>query len=149
MKMVSLRHFQDSDAPFLRESGNIGMSVEEIQDMIRSWNKFVFHGRYFEMFAVLSDDKIVGMISLYQLSDSVISIGPEIFPVFRKQGLGREAMSIALETAKSKGYKIVLQQVRSDNHASIALHKCLGFETDKYVYINGKGNEISIYLKSL
>lgn len=149
MKMVSLRHFQDSDAPILRESGNIGMSVEEIQDMIRSWNKFVFHGRYFEMFAVLCDDKIVGMISLYQLSDSVISVGPEIFPAFRRCGFSGEAMRIALDIAKGKGYRIALQQVQADNHASIALHKRLEFETDGYEYVNRKGKKVLIFLKSL
>ena len=147
--MVSLRHFRDSDAAVLREFGNIDMPEEQLLRMIRDWNKLVFHGKYFEMFAVLHDDQLVGMISLYQLSASVISIGPEIFPAFRNRGFGKEAMAIALDFVRNKGYKIVSQQVRSDNHASIALHKSLGFETDDYGYINKKGKEILIFLKAL
>ena len=58
-------------------------------------------------------------------------------------------MSIALEIVKSKGYKIVLQQVRSDNIPSIALHLSLDFETDKYGYVNKKGNEVFLFLKAL
>ncbi len=149
MKMVSLRHFRESDAAVLLENGNICTSVEEIRDTICNWNRLIFHGKYYEMFAVIDGNQIVGMISLYQLSDSVISVGPEIFPVFRRRGFGAEAMRIALDIAKGKGYRIALQQVQADNHASIALHKSLGFETDGYGYVNRKGNEVYIFLKSL
>ena len=41
-----------------------------------------------------------------------------------------------LEYAAKKGYKIILDQVRKDNLASIRLHKKLGFESDGYVYLN-------------
>ncbi len=58
-------------------------------------------------------------------------------------------MNAALEIAESKGYKIVLQDIRSDNIASIALHQSLGFETDKYAYVNKKGNEVFLFLKAL
>ena len=68
---------------------------------------------------------------------------------FQRQGFGKEAMLIALDTAKSKGYKIVFQQVRSDNISSIALHKSLEFETDGYGYINRKEKEVLIFLKAL
>ena len=51
--------------------------------------------------------------------------------------------------AKEKGYKIVSQQIRVSNAASIALHKSLGFETNDIIYTNAKGNQVSIYLKSL
>lgn len=149
MKMVSLRHFRNSDAAVLRESGNFNMPEEQLLRMIRDWNKLVFHGKYFEMFAVRNENQIVGMISLYQLSDSVISVGPEIFPAFQRWGFGKAAMEIALDTAKCKGYKIVSQQVRSDNYASIALHKSLDFETDGYGYTNKNGNEVLIFLKAL
>lgn len=147
--MVSLRHFNNSDAAVLLSSWNAGMSAEKLQDMICDWNKPASHGRYFEMFAVRDGNHIVGAISLYQLSASVVSIGPEIFPAFRKQGFGKEAMRIALDLAKSKGYRIAAQQVRRDNHPSIALHRSLGFETDGYGYINRKGNEVFVFLKAL
>ena len=147
--MVTLRNLKNDDATVLQQFQNINMSIEEIQNIICDWNKFEFQGRYFEMFAIINDGKIVGTISLYQKSDSVISIGPEIFSAFKRRGFGKEAMLIALDTAKSKGYKIVSQQVRSDNIPSIALHKSLEFETDGYGYINRKGKEVVIFLKAL
>ena len=147
--MVSLRHFNYGDAVILQQSQNIDMPIEKIQGMICDWNKLEFQGKYFEMFAIINDNKIVGMISLYQHSDNVISIGPEIFSAYQRQGLGKEAICIALDTAKSRGYKIVAQQVQSDNDPSIALHKSLGFETDRYGYINRKGKDVFIFLKAL
>ncbi len=144
--MVSLRHFSDSDAAVLSELMGIGIS--EAAEMIRDWNSLEFHGSYFEMFAITSGG-IVGTVSLYRLSDSVVSMGPEVFPVFRRQGFAKEAMLLAMEAAKRKGFKIVSQQIKSDNAASIALHKSLGFETDGYGYTNKKGKEVLIFLKSL
>ena len=45
--------------------------------------------------------------------------------------------------------KIILQQVRNDNHASIRLHGKLGYETDGQVYENQKGHKVLIYLMPL
>ena len=53
------------------------------------------------------------------------------------------------KVAKEKGYKIVFQQIRTNNVASIALHSSLGFETNGLIYTNAKGNQVAIYLKSL
>ena len=149
INVVKLRNFKENDANILRQNWNTNMSIEEIQNMICDWKKHEFKGKYFEMFAIIKDDEIAGMLSLYQHSDSVISIAPEVFPEFQRQGIGKKAMLIALEIVKSKGYKIVLQQVRSDNIPSIALHLSLGFETDKYGYGNKKGNEVFLFLKAL
>ena len=101
---------------------------------ITKWQEKEFANKYFEMFAIVNDTEMVGMISLYQHSPNVISCGPEIFECYRKRGFAGNAMMLAMKTAKSKGYKLVLQQIRVDNIASIALHKKLGFETDGYVY---------------
>lgn len=147
--MVTLRDFKANDAAVLKQFRYSDASIKEIQDMIHDWNKHNDHGKYFDMLAIMHNNKIVGTISLYQHSDSIISIGPEVFLPFRRQGFGKDAMLIALETAKNKGYKIVCQQIRSNNAASIALHQKLDFETDGYGYKNRKGNEVFIFLKSL
>ena len=147
--MVTLRHFTNADAPALQQLQNTDLSIHEIQNMIRAWNEGAYQGKRFDMYAIENDGKIVGAISLYQLSDSVVSIGPEIFSAFQRQGLGKAAMLIALDLAKTKGYKIAAQQVRRDNAPSMALHNSLGFETDHYVYINAKGKEILLYYKAL
>ena len=147
--MITLRPFSVKDALVLRPIMYTDMSMEQIEKMIRQWNKKQVNNRYFEMLAVICDEMIVGMISLYQHSDHVISIGPEIFPEYRRNGCAKEALKLACEKAKKMGYKIVSQQILIHNQASIALHRSLGFETNGYVYTNSKGNQVSIYLKSL
>ncbi len=106
-------------------------------------------GRFFEMYAVVDGDAIVGYISLYEHSANVVSIGPEIFPEYKRREYGFSAMEKAINTAAEMGYKIVSQQVRVNNTASRRLHEKSGFETDGYVYKNRHGNEVLIYLKLL
>lgn len=147
--MIVLRNFSDNDAEMFQEKHSKHLSVEEIRAMFQKWNEKEYEGKYFEMFAIVKDAEIIGRISLYQHSESVVSCGPEIFGEYRRQGFAKEAMLLAMDIAKSKGYKVVQQQICTDNVASIALHNSLGFETDEYVYRNKKGNEVLIYLKAL
>lgn len=147
--MVTLRNFSESDAKIVQKMRFKNMSLEDIIELFRKWNELEYESRYYEMFAVLYKQNIVGQISLYQHSQTVISCGPEIYDNYRKQGYAVEAMTVAMDIAKEKGYRIVMQQVRTDNVASIALHQRLGFETDGYVYQNKKGNEVVIYIKAL
>lgn len=146
--MVILRNFQPFDLPALQEQYT-SMSISDMQAMISDWNKREYQGRYFEMFAVVNDGVIVGTISLYQLTVSVVSIGPEIFPAYRRRGFGKEAVLWALRMAREKGYKMVAQQIQCDNAPSIALHESLGFETDRYIYTNRKGKEVFLFYKAL
>ena len=148
-KVITLRNFLVSVAPIFLEKHSKHLSIEEIRDMFRKWNEKEYEGKYFEMFAIVKDEDIVGRISLYQHSENVISCGPEIFEGYRRQGFAKEAMLLAMDIAKGKGYKVVMQQIRVDNVASVALHNSLGFETDGYVYRNKKGNEVLIYIKVL
>ena len=147
--MTSLRNFERSDAPALRAASYPEKSVTEVENLINEWSVQQFNGKYSEKLAVLQDGLLVGAMFLYQHTSEVISIGPEIFPAYRKRGIGREALSKACDFARSKGYKIVLQQIRIDNVASIALHTSLGFETNGLTYISRKGSEVAFYLKSL
>ena len=125
-----LRNFEKEDAFTLQQCLYSDFSIEKIESMICDWNTKQFNGKYFDMFAIVSDEKIVGTISLYQHSTEVVSIGPEIFCEYRRKGFAKEAMKCASQTAKEKGFKIVSQQIRVDNTASI-------------------GKKVSIYLKSL
>ncbi len=147
--MISLRNFTLDDSIEFQQKRRLHMPLEEIKAMFAQWEEKTHEGKYFEMFAVIKDEKIVGTISLYQHSASVISCGPEIFECYRKQGIAVEAMILAMDIAKNKGYKLVSQQIRVDNTASIALHNKLGFETDKYIYKNKKGNDVQIFIKLL
>ena len=147
--MIVLRNFRDTDASIFQEKHSRHLPLEEIKELFRKWNLREYEGKYFEMFAIIKDGDIVGRISLYQHSENVISCGPEIFEGCCRQGFAKEAMGLAMEISKNKGYKVVMQQIRTDNGASIALHNSLGFETDGYVYRNKKGNEVLIYVKVL
>ncbi len=147
--MILLRNIKKEDASELQEYGFSDLSAEQVETLICDWDKKQFNGKYFEMYAIVSDGKIVGTISLYQHSSEVVSIGPEVFSEYRRKGFAKEAMICACEMAKEKGFKIVSQQIRTNNAASIALHCSLGFETSGHVFTNAKGNQVSIYLKCL
>lgn len=147
--MVVLRNFIKDDALILQANAFRDMSVEQIENLICEWNQKTVNSKYFEMFAIVVDKIIIGTISLYEHSGEVISIGPEVFKLYRQKGYAKEAMIYALNIAKEKGYKIVSQQIRTNNAASIALHSSLGFETNGLIYTSAKGNEVAIYLKSL
>ncbi len=147
--MILLRNFKKEDASELQEYGYSDFSTEQVEALICDWGKKQFNGKYFEMYAIVSDEKIVGTISLYQHSAEVVSIGPEVFFEYRRKGFAKEAMICACQMAKEKGFKIVSQQIRTNNAASIALHSTLGFETSEHVFTNAKGNQVSIYLKCL
>lgn len=147
--MISLRNFSNDDAESFRQKNNMNISLDEIRALFAKWNEKTYAGKYFEMFAIVKNDEIVGSISLYQHSESIISCGPEVFESYRRQGIGREAMLLAMNLAKNMGYKAVTQQISRSNTASIALHNKLGFETDEYIYKNQKGTDVSIYIKLL
>lgn len=143
--MIALRSISDEYAELL--SSKLKISLEEVNSLIFQSESELFDNKYFKMFVVLNDEVCVGTISLFEHSASVISIGPEIFEEYRRLGYAYEAMKKAMDTARSKGYKIVCQQVRINNTPSIKLHTKLGFETDGYVYINKNNNKINIFLK--
>ena len=147
--MVILRNFIKEDALNLQKSRYPDLSIEQIEILICEWNQKQVNDKYFEMFAILFDGNIVGNISLYQHSAEVISIGPEIFESYRRKGFAKEAMIYACDIAKEKGYKIVSQQIRINNIASVALHSSLDFETDGLIYTNAKGNQVLTYSKHL
>ncbi len=77
------------------------------------------------------------------------SITDSGFEIKIPKGFAFDAMVQMLEYAAKKGYKIILDQVRKDNLASIRLHKKLGFESDGYVYLNEKNIDVLLYLKLL
>ena len=117
--------------------------------MITEWKTCTYQRRYFEMFAVISTNRIVGNVSLYEHSRNVASAVVEICSNERRKGYASETVAALLKYAAKKGYRIILDQVRKDNPASIRLHEKLGFESDDYIYRNQKNNEVLLYLKLL
>ena len=148
--MVCLRHFIAEDIPALKQVYPT-MTEDEIRKMLAEWHDMKHDGRYFEMFAVSDEKESVGEISLYQHSDSSVSIGPMIYEAFRRKGYGKQAMQLAISRARELNYRILIQQVGCDNEASIALHNSLGFELDGdgYVYKNRKDHPCYLFLMAL
>ena len=147
--MVSIRRFLDSDIDTVRADLYPYLSMEEIRLMVQAWNSGSYQGKRFEMFAVLNGKEIVGTISLYEHSKSVASIGAEILELHKRKGYAYEANLLLLEYAKQIGYKVIQNQVRTDNAASIRLNEKLGFESDKYVYKNKRDQAVYLFLKAL
>lgn len=68
--MISLRHFEESDAEILQNYNLSGKSHNDIISMIHDWDTLSYHGHYFEMFAIQSDTTVVGSISIYGRSQT-------------------------------------------------------------------------------
>ena len=144
--MISIRHFTEQDATIIQQKQYTETSITDIYEMIAEWKSNTYQGKYFEMFAITADDAIVGSASLYEHSKSVVSIGVEVDPDQRRNGYAAEGMRLIMNHARDLGYRIIQDQVRTDNQASIALHNSLEFETDGYVFKNAKDKDVLLYL---
>ena len=144
-----LRNFCEGDIPDLQKNGCGDMDYQALRDLTAEWNQKTHKDRYFEAFAVHADEELVGIVSLYQITGFAVSVGIEIFTVHLRKGHAARAVDEALKIAQEKGYTLAMNQVRTDNVASIALHKKLGFETDGYEYQNRRGQSVCLWLKSL
>lgn len=146
--MVSLREFCEKDVAALQKHQYPDLSSTEISQMILDWNKRVYDGKYFEMFAVLKDNDVVGSVSLFQQSEDSVSYGVHIFEGFRRQGFAYEGLLLVMQIAKSKCYRFALANIRKSNAASMKLSEKLGF---RYVdeHITSKGISVNSYVKEL
>ena len=147
--MITLRRFAREDAEDVKQSFYPDMTVSEAADMIDEWNSGVFGGRRFDMFAIVSDGRIVGYVSLYERAGTTASVGAEVIPCERGNGAATEALALLTRYASEQGYLVLVDQVRADNKASIRLHEKLGFETDGYVCTNQRGHEVLLYVKAI
>ncbi len=147
--MIQLRNFTKADAQEYIRNLHGNETQEQISAQIQAWNTKEYEGRYFEMFAVIHDHRIVGTVSVMEVAPHMVSVGPQIFSDFQRRGYGKAAVLGCMKIAKEKGYTLVMQQIRSDNDASIALHRSLGFETDGYLYRNRRDKPVSVYVKIL
>ena len=89
------------------------MELSAISEMIDEWNSLVCCGKYFEMFAIVSEDKIAGYVSLYEHSKTVASIGAEVIAEERRKGAASEAISLLMRYASEKRFRIILDRARA------------------------------------
>ena len=120
-----------------------------MQEILSAWKQKTLNGKYFEMLGVFNAEDLVGMASLAERTEHSVSFGIEIFEAFRKSGYGYEALIGVMQIAKQRGYQLTVNQVRTDNFASMALCEKCALETDFYQYLNKKGNSVYLYVKAL
>ena len=144
---VSLRNFTADDSVFVADKMYPCLPPGEVEKMICDWNKKTYKGSYFEMFAILYGQTPAGKISLYD-QGGAISAGPEVLEAYRQKGIGYQALRLALEYAKERGYTKAVAQVRKNNAASIRLHEKHGF-TITGDCVTSRGNEAWLFEKDL
>lgn len=145
---IKLRKLTKADAEYLKRYEYKSMDTEEIIELINTWNKNKFKGRYFEMFGAEYENSLAGIFSIVETEDGNISIGPTVFEPFRQKGIAFEAVNIILNFAAEKGYKKAVAQVRTDNTASIKLHEKAGY-TKKCLITNRNNNKVFIFEKDI
>lgn len=147
--MVKLRKLSLKDAEFIsaRWTGKNplpGYSLpegrREMEEVIRTWNQGVFQGERFDMLLIELDGLPAGLLSLYGHGADV-SLGVCVHPDMQRKGAAAAAIALAKEYARGQGWRKITSECRTDNKASIALHKKCGLrETGRR--INKKGNEV-------
>ncbi len=147
--MNDLRNFTYKDISDIQKHDYTNLEPDELKNLIGLWNTKLYEGEYFEMFAVTEEDTLVGCVSLYRRSPSIVSCGIKIYPEFQGHGYSAAAYEKLLQAAKERGFGIAVAQVRADNAAGIALHQKMGFEAENYTYINAKGNSVYYFIKKL
>jgi len=147
--MIGLRQFCREDAGSVRAGLYPDMTIDEAERMISDWNAGFWNGRRFELLAVTQNGRIVGYVSLLEQSRAAVSLGIEIVPEERGKGIASEAMLLLLRKAAENGYHLILDQVRTDNRASIRLHEKFDFSTDGSVYRNKRDHDVVYFVKRL
>ncbi|MCH5198503.1 MAG: GNAT family N-acetyltransferase [Oscillospiraceae bacterium] len=137
------------DISLFSGTGYENMSADAKNQMVNdSIKKQYKDGNYFEVFSVRFGENVVGFVSLYSKKKGEVSIGLDIRKPYRSRGYGtRSAEAISL-LLKEKGFSYVCDSVRTDNEASVRLHKKLGFScVDKYTA--EKGASVFVFRKNL
>ena len=126
--MIKLRNFTNADISLLKKCKYEDETNREIQEKIKLWNSKNVDGKYYEMFAIVDNDMPVGMISLYQHTQSVISCGPEIFEEYRGQGYGKALLLQVISDLISCNPLPLRLQVSGENIPAVSLYKKTGFQ---------------------
>ena len=79
-------------------------------------------------FVATVDDRVVGYIGVFVVSDSCFISNIAVLPDYRRQGVGRALMKIAMLTADVMGTEFISLEVRPTNYPAVMLYKSLGFD---------------------
>ncbi len=79
-------------------------------------------------FVALSEGSVVGYIGVYVVCESCFVTNVAVYPDFRRKGVGRALLKIAIMTADAMGTDFISLEVRKTNYPAISLYQSLGFE---------------------
>lgn len=146
MPRLTLDALTEADLPTLARYQNT--TAEALAPMLAAARVRLHEGRYYEPFAVRCDDCLVGVVSLFEQPDGTVSDGVDIFLPYRQRGYAFRALSLLTDVARERGFAVQTAQIRTDNAASIALHRKLGFMPGE-PWINRRGREVRTWRKEL
>jgi len=142
---VTLRSFTQQDVPVLHRYLYPKLSLKQISETVADWNSLRYEGAYCEFFAVISGEEIpVGYVNLFERSDGRISVGAHIFAGFRGKSYGTQAVRLALQIAREKGYVTAHARVRKTNTPSNRLCHTVGF-VPVGDDVTKDGNPVTVY----
>jgi ribosomal-protein-alanine N-acetyltransferase len=78
-------------------------------------------------FGAFIGGELAGYVSIYHTPDEVEILNIAVLPDFRRQGLGRRLLGIALDTAGRMGLRRAVLDVREGNTAALRLYAGFGF----------------------
>ncbi len=136
MPDIRLLPLANADRPAFPE-----MSNGDFAEMLHDAQSHTWQGLPFELFVIRQAGQTVGFVSLVCREKGVVSNGIGVSEPWRKQGIATEAMRQLLVIAHRLGYARMTTQIRTDNAASLALHRKLGFKLDE-TFINRRGREV-------
>lgn len=143
---ITLSPLTETDLPIIAYYQHT--TAENLLPMLAASQSQCHEGRYYEQFSVRVNGCMVGMVSLFEQEDGTVSDGVDVFPVFRRCGFARQALTLLEDKARARGFTVMTAQVRTDNIASIALHNALGMRPGQ-PWLNRHGNEVRTWRKEL
>ncbi len=81
-----------------------------------------------ETFQFSGVSRIVGMIVMWLVLDEAHIANLAIHPDFRREGIGKQLLIVALHAALENGARRAMLEVRANNQAAQALYRQFGFE---------------------
>ena len=79
-------------------------------------------------FTALVSGEVAGYIGMYIVCENCYVTNVAVFPQYRRQGIARALIKMAMLTADAMETDFISLEVRPSNKAAIALYKSFGFE---------------------
>ena len=110
--------FKDKTRESLKESF-------EKYDLEKSGDRFLF------CYCIDLEGRPIGVIQFTEKYKGIPNLNLYIEDIYRGMGFGSKAFQLVRKTIKEKGFSLITSSCMQNNHASVRLHKKLGFKIIK------------------